>query len=275
MKRGLLLAVLCLMGIGVRAQFSFPTMGAGAGMGGCFHPSDPWSQVGAVAGTAFAKQQEVGVGAACHQYMPSMNDVALVYLAGLPGRVGFGLQFNSFGSAQYQEQQASLGCGIEVARGVAVGVQLSYLRSATADSYYPSVDFLSCALGLQWRISQGMALYLLARNPYSFSLSQDLMMPPAHYAAGLSYYLLPDFLTTLGVEKGMNSPMRLRMGLEYAFSLGEKENQVLFARTGVATAPFIYTAGLGYRNSHLGMDVAMQSHQVLGISPQLSLSYRF
>lgn len=82
-----------------------------------------------------------------------------------------------------------------------------------------------------------------------------------------TYRPLPQLLTI--VEAESEDRTRLRIGMEYRY-----EN-LCFVRTGFSTSPIAFTFGLGTRQRRYAIDLAVEAHSALGITPQTSLTLWF
>lgn len=95
------------------------------------------------------------------------------------------------------------------------------------------------------------------------------MRVPVDFRAGIAYRILQPLLATVEVEKNIYQPASLHCGLEYTY------NNWLSARVGMSTQPMKLSLGAGVNHSHYAIDLAMQYHTILGLTPHLSLQYQF
>ena len=63
--------------------------------------------------------------------------------------------------------------------------------------------------------------------------------------------------------------MRFRLGAEYRYE------KYLFFRAGMATAPLTLTFGLGFMHEIYRIDLAVEHHNILGLTPQISFGLWF
>ena len=89
------------------------------------------------------------------------------------------------------------------------------------------------------------------------------------FRLGASYRMTSTLMGTIELEKDLLHRPLLRAGMEYGW------RQMLFVRTGMPTRPGCFSFGLGYAHRNYHIDMAAQMHPVLGLTPQLSLSYLF
>lgn len=84
-------------------------------------------------------------------------------------------------------------------------------------------------------------------------------------AFGLSYKILDRALFTSDVVKDVRFPASYRGGLEIYIIEG------LTGRVGVTTEPTTFTFGMGYETRNWGINLAVQKHQILDLSPGVDL----
>lgn len=280
MKRILLVMFTLLPGCFVTkapAQFTFPTMGSrGAALGGCSVAlTDAWSASTNIAGLAFQDRSTVGLSIQQNSMMDGLNYGSLLALLHTPSKGTFALTLDHFGSSIYHEQRAALSYAVLIAskqskHPISLGAQLLYLHSATEDSYYLPVNLITFAIGAQIILSQRSIFGARIYNPIDYSPDATVAIQiPSMLNIGVCYRFADELLGTLEVEKDLYRSPRLRTGLEYCW------NNMFLARIGLSTGATTFTYGLGYLQKHFAIDLAMQHHQVLGLTPQLSAYYHF
>ncbi|MCQ2299318.1 MAG: hypothetical protein MJZ81_04250 [Bacteroidales bacterium] len=182
-----------------------------------------------------------------------------------------GIDYTHFGNLDYYQQKVSLSQGLTIVEEyLALGISLHYFSIGTSDPHYDPKRTMTLSLGLLSHLSEKLSLGLNIFNPtplLSPHLSQEWLS--CHINLGATYSLSPDLLALAEIEKEFCRPMRLRLGLEYNYS------QTLFGRIGMATKPVLYTLGIGYWHKNYAIDLAIQIHQVIGTTPQISIYYRF
>lgn len=88
-------------------------------------------------------------------------------------------------------------------------------------------------------------------------------------ATGLSYMLTPEALITAEIVKDVMFPLSFRSGVQFEII------QSLFIRAGITTKPETYSFGFGYKSSKWDVNIALQQHNPLGLSPALDLAVKF
>lgn len=169
--------------------------------------------------------------------------------------------YSHFGDSDYSEQQASVGYSLALGDRITAGVSGRYLRLVAGDGHYLPQQWL--AVGIAARAMLGRSLYIdgaADSRPWDKS-------SPWRIHIGMGYRPLFSLLTIVEVEYEEN--VRLRCGAEYCYQ------EHYFLRAGFSTAPVEITFGLGARMGNWSIDLAAADHQVLGITPQLSLALWF
>ncbi|MFU8811859.1 MAG: hypothetical protein ACNA78_02765 [Balneolaceae bacterium] len=92
---------------------------------------------------------------------------------------------------------------------------------------------------------------------------------PRESAIGISYRLSSLALFTTEIVKDVRFPISYRGGVEIELV------ESLFARAGVTTEPETYSFGFGYATSRILINVGVQQHVPLGLSPALDLGINF
>lgn len=190
--------------------------------------------------------------------MASMATRSLDARWNLGSRGGMEAEYIHFGDPIYYEQQVAAGYAVRITDWLSAGIRGRYLRMATDDAHYEARQWLATEAHVQATLSQRLTLYAEGG-----SRSWDEAKPwQAHI--GLAYRAV-EGLTTV-VELDSREQTRVRMGAEYCY------RRHYFARMGVATNPMTIAFGLGARLGIYGIDLAVEHHEYLGLTPQISLS---
>lgn len=245
-------------------------------MGGCATAlDDAWAATDNVACWAYREQPSMGIAVRQNHLMKELS-LGAVYAAIPISKTGtMVLDYNHYGNLDYNEQRASLTYAMRIGRrdntrNMAVGVRFDYLHSGTATGYYDPLNIATFSAGLQIHASKHLIVGLRAFSPFAIRLNtNEATRIPSLFSAGASYKLADELIGTAEVEKVLYRPPRLRIGVEYGW------DNLLYARMGMATNPGIFTFGIGYKHRHFAIDMAVQTHPQLGMTPQLSTHYDF
>lgn len=166
------------------------------------------------------------------------------------------------GNSAWHEQQLALGYGMQITTWLHAAVGARLLLRGTDDAHYEHRQWLapSALLQASWQNTQ---LTLLAgTRPWD----TDRLHPwRIHLQA--AYHPLPQWLAIAEWEHEERS--RLRIGMEYAYE------GCWFLRAGMATHPAVFTFGIGTRQYCFSIDLSVEVHDALGITPQTSLALWF
>lgn len=253
------------------AQFDFPSMsGQSAGMGGVTTSlTDNTAYLANPAILALTEQHTI-VLSTRQSFLVEGLGYAAVGVSTPLGKGGASLSVIHYGNNDYNEQEATLSYALPLAKKIALGSALHYLHSATSDPYYEPLQRFTFTLALLYQPSNKLTIGFKAFNPIAVvSDKHDGVRTPALFNLGAAYWILDELMASFEVEKNLYYKPCLRVGLQYTL-----EKQYFF-RTGFSTQPVIYTFGAGALWNHLGIDLAMQVHSILGITPQITLHCRF
>ena len=166
--------------------------------------------------------------------------------------------YSHFGDHAYHEQQALVGYGMSLSPSLMAGIRGRYLHLGTGDAYYESQRWLAAEVYVQAMAGERLRLYAAcASRPWDES-------KPWRTYIGMAYMAV-EGLTTL-VELDSDDRTRMRLGAEYGY------RQHYFIRTGLATHPMVLSFGLGAHLGTLRIDLAVETHEYLGLTPHISLS---
>lgn len=134
---------------------------------------------------------------------------------------------------------------------------------------YGSAGAIGFDLGLAAEITDGLWFGARATNINQPSYGETDEELPRELAAGLSYAVSSFALVTAEMVKDVMFPLSFRSGLQFEMFTG------FFLRGGITTRPSTYSAGFGYGANHWEINIALQQHNPLGLSPALDLGIRF
>lgn len=204
-----------------------------------------------------------------HHLMPISEQHGALF-----AKLGIGtadIQFSNFGNDDYRETSFSAGYSLRILSNLALGANMHLLSSNTSDPHYndlpPSLTF---SVGILYHEKTKYSIGAKIFNPIFTKLGDEQgSRIPVVMNIGGGYHLNKSWLATAEIEKNIYLHHTARFGLEYCY------NELLFARIGFSSNPSTWSFGLGYCGGHTTIDLAAQVHSILGITPQISASYRF
>ncbi|GGH31689.1 DNA-binding protein [Sphingobacterium alkalisoli] len=182
---------------------------------------------------------------------------------------GIGLGVNSYGIAGVST--------LSTVRGVYARRFGNLFFSAVGLNYHQYYvknygnDFtFSVDLGFQVGITPDLFLGALFRNITSSQYQEDVEQRiPCEVGLGMNYSISDQLSLASDIYYDSQSKINYRAGLSYSFDYRFK------IRTGAASNPMQYFAGLGLVLNKIQIDMASSFHPKLGTSPQISIAYDF
>lgn len=246
-----------------------PTGGRSSAMGtASVAVSDFWSVHNNQAGLAGFTNMAAGIYFENRYLMKELSRKAGAFV--LPSRSGvFGLSYENFGSTLYNESKIGLAFARSFGSNFSAGIQLDYLNTHLSENY-GNHDAFTFEAGIQARVNKNLVIGAHVFNPLNVKLSSETgERIPAIIRVGAGYNFSEALLLTGEIEKNIDLKTRIKSGVEY------KVVKQAFIRAGITTNPTTYSFGFGLDLKKLKVDLASTVHQVLGYSPQLSISYYF
>ncbi|HEX8516075.1 MAG TPA: hypothetical protein VF868_07735 [Bacteroidia bacterium] len=230
--------------------------------------SDVWSAHHNQAGLGFLKEISAGVS---YENRFLVKEISVRGgAAALPFKAGtFGLGITNFGYAQYSENKYSLSFAKAFGDKFSAAIAMDYLSTKIAEGY-GTRGTLAAEAGILAKPIKGLSIGAHVYNPTRSKLSAyDDERLPTIIRLGADYLFSDKVRLAAEAQKDIRHKAEFKAGIEY---LPVKE---LYLRIGVSTNPTLSTFGFGLNLKNLKIDIAASYHQVLGISPQLGLSYNF
>jgi len=188
----------------------------------------------------------------------------------VPSRSGvFGVSYENFGSTLYNESKIGLAFARSFGGNFSGGIQLDYLNTHLSENYgnHAAITFEA---GLMAHLNKNLVIGAHVFNPLNVKISGETGESiPAIIRLGAGYNFSESLLLTGEIEKNIDLKTRIKSGIEYHVV------KQAFIRGGITSNPTTYTFGFGLDMKKLKVDFASSVHQVLGYSPQISVSYYF
>jgi len=236
-------------------------------LGGCgLTQTNVWSNLSNQAGLAEITQLSVGVSTKNSFGIKELSTHVAIFALPVSGGV-FGLNVAYTGFELYNETKIGLAFGKKLSKSFNVGIQGDYL-GIYADGSTNNKNSFTFEIGAQKRLMRDLTLGIHIFNPIAVKLNETEVIPTI-FKLGLRYDANSkvSVFTETELENGENGI--LKAGLEY------KIIEQLQLRTGFSTNPAKNTFGIGYTLNNIKVDIAINRHQLLGYSPQFSISSTF
>jgi hypothetical protein len=271
MKKYFTITILFFLTLSVNAQYN--TFNASlAGMGGSGVALGEF-QAGMNNQAAWGnlKGINIGLGYNSRFMLKELSDRYLSFSMPLGKNKGvIGLNLSQFGYSQFNITKAGIGFARNFGPDFSVGLQFDAIHAGTDDELYGNTTAFTFEGGFQYRLNDKIALGTAIFNPVQVELNENTgEQLPASISLGMTFKPDKSLLLSADVVKEQYQPASLRTGFRY--SIGEK----FCLRAGFSTGPLIVSGGAGLRFNNLMIDLSTSYHQVLGISPAVTITYAF
>ena len=231
---------------------------------------DVWSAHHNQAGLGFISKASAGVSYENRFQLAETGLSSAVIALPLKNNKGtFGLSVRKFGYSQYNESKIGLGFGRSFGDHLSIGMQLNY-QSIQIGDIYGNKSAFTVEVGAMYKLSPELTIAAHIYNPSRSKITEfDQDRLPAIMRLGMRYQFSKRVFLAVETEKDTYNKAVLRCGMEYFVG------DILFLRAGVASQPLSNSFGFGLKLNKFQVDMAGNFHPVLGISPQLSLTYQF
>jgi len=234
--------------------------------GGGLTETSVWSNFTNQAGLAEINQISIGAGIENSFGIKELNTHTAVFTLPVNGGV-FGLNVTYTGFELYNESKIGLAFAKKLSDGFNVGVQIDYL-GVYADESTNNRNNFTFEVGIQKRLMRELTLGTHIFNPIGVKLNEQEKIPSI-FKLGFRYDANDKVAVFTEGELENEQNAKLKIGLEY------KIIEQLQLRTGFSTNPAQNTFGIGYSIKNIQLDIAVKRHQILGYSPQISVSSSF
>jgi hypothetical protein len=192
------------------------------------------------------------------------------FAAVMPIKKGtFGLAYSSLGYKLYRESQASLSYGMLLGQNISAGIAIDYINTKIAD-IYGQANALTGSLGLTARITPQVVVSTHIYNPFRAKITNyNNEKVPTIFKFGAQYIFSKKVFVIAEAEKTSAQKINIKGGIEY------NPSSLIYIRVGGASYPTQAAFGVGVNYNGLKIDVSSMYHSVLGVSPQIGLSYAF
>ncbi len=180
--------------------------------------------------------------------------------------INVGFSINHFGYELFNQQKFGLSLGKKLTRQFSLGVTFSYFEINISEQ--PHNGNLLGEFGLhyqpflKWHL--GMFIFNPTQSKYSL-ISYDRI--PTYARFGASYDVSDKVQIISETEQTLNQNIVLRGGIKYQI------HEIFSLSIGAANNPVYITFGTGIKLKNFKVDFAASIHQLLGISPHLSVSF--
>lgn len=231
--------------------------------------ADLWSAYNNQAGLGRLKNITVGLTNEFRFLIPELSVRGLAFALPAKNLGVFAVSISYFGYSQYNEKKIGLAYARSFGDKISAGIQINYLSTHIGEGYGNRNTF-TVEAGIQATLIKDLVIAAHVSNPTRAKLAEyEDERIPTTLKIGLGYTISEKVIISAESEKNLAEKNIIKAGVEYHIA------KPLFLRTGISNNPGMFSFGFGLILDKLKIDVASTYHQVLGFSPQLSLSYHF
>ncbi|PLW92994.1 MAG: hypothetical protein C0592_07915 [Marinilabiliales bacterium] len=262
----LLLLVGSLVSNAQYAPESAVSLGSGgAGIAGDFF----WNGMNNPAALAWTEEISAGVGYNTRFMLSELSD--RYFMVAYPRKDNggtFSINVNQYGFSSYSLTKGGLAYSRFFGPNFVAALQFDVFQFNLGDETYGSHTAFTFEGGSEYKLNDKIRLGTQIFNPAEVELSAygNEKIPPS-IAAGCALTLTEDAVFMVDIVKEMYRPAALRTGFSYLVM------NTLAIRGGVQTAPFSISGGAGLHLKNFEVDFATSYHQILGVSPSISLMF--
>lgn len=229
---------------------------------------DVWSTRNNQGSLGFVRKAEAGAFYENRFFVKELSQSG--FAAAMPIKKGtFGLCYSSLGYKLYRESQLSLSYGMQLSESISAGVAIDYLNTKIADIYGQANAFTG-SVGLTAKILPQITVSTHIYNPFRARITNyNNEKVPTIYKFGAQYIFSKQVFLVAEAEKTSMQKINVKGGIEY------KPSSLIYIRVGGSSYPTQAAFGVGVNYNGLKIDVSSMYHNVLGLSPQVGLSYAF
>lgn len=181
-----------------------------------------------------------------------------------------GLSVSSFGFSKFSDNKIGLAYGMKLAEFIAIGVQVDYFL-IQQDSYYGNISIVSGEIGIYANPFDDFFIGAHVFNPWRTKVAEyEDERLSSIFRLGIAYNFSEQVLFSLETEKDLDFPAIFKTGLEY------EPIESFMLRTGVSFSDknFFPAFGIGYTLKNATLNLAFESHPILGTKTGISLNYK-
>ena len=148
------------------------------------------------------------------------------------------------------------------------GISTSYYHVNQGGSY-GSAGAVGVDIGIAAELADGLWIGARATNINYPSYGKSDEILPRDLSLGFSYQLAENIVLSMEAMKDVMFPLSLRSGVQVELIPS------LYARAGFTSNPETYSFGFGYMPDRWSINIGIQQHNPLGLSPALDLGINF
>ncbi|MEW5800188.1 MAG: hypothetical protein AB1728_14415 [Bacteroidota bacterium] len=195
--------------------------------------------------------------------LPQLTNYGLLIADDIEG-VKVALSLRSFGFSLYRETSGSLTAALTEIENFGVGLTLSLNHLAIQN--YGNATKVGIDIGSIYTVTSELAIGLSLTNINGATFGGDDDIPRV-LLAGLSYRVLENALFTIDLVKDVRYDATFRAGIEFS------PHEIFIVRSGVQGEPSRLFGGIGLRITPFVIDYGTATHDDLGLTHSIGISF--
>ena len=227
---------------------------------------DVWSARNNQGSLGFLRKSEVGAFYENRFFVKELTQSG--FAAAIPIKKGtFGLSYSSLGYKLYRESHMTLSYGMKLTDNIAAGIGFDYLNTRIAD-IYGNANAFTGSVGLTAKILPQVVISSHVFNPFRAKITNyNNEKIPTIFKLGAQYIFSKKVSILAEAEKTSAQKINMKGGIEY------NPSSLIYLRVGGSSYPTQASFGVGVNYNGLKIDMCTSYHSILGLSPQIGLSY--
>jgi hypothetical protein len=181
----------------------------------------------------------------------------------------FGFNYSNYGNEFLQTHASGLGYSLKLGESLQSGIKLNHFY-INAGEYYNSKSIITADLGLAAQLTKELDIGLIIKNPTLSKLDDfDNERVPTVMQLAAAYKFSSTLSLHAGFKKDMLYPLSFLAAIDY------QPSKKIKLKGGVGTNPSIAAFGVGIVFENLDLNISTQLHQIIGWSPNFSITYKF
>jgi hypothetical protein len=229
---------------------------------------DVWSTRNNQGSIGFLRQAEVGAFAENRFLLKELTQSG--FAAVMPIKKGtFGLCYSTMGYKLYRESQLSLSYGMKLSENISAGIAFDYLNTKIGDIYGQAHAFTG-SFGITAKLLPQLTIATHIYNPFRAKITDyNNERVPTIFKVGAQYMFTQKVFLLAEAEKTSAQTVNIKAAIEYVPA------KTVYIRAGACSYPTQAAFGVGVNYKGLKIDLSSMYHSILGLSPQIGLSYAF
>ena len=181
----------------------------------------------------------------------------------------FGINYSNYGNEFLQIHSSGFGYSMKLNEVFKSGIKLNHVYINARD-FYNSKSIVYADFGLAAELTKELDIGLSIKNPSLVKLDDyDNERIPTVIQFAANYKFSEMLSLQTGIRKDMIYPLSFLTAIDY------QPTEKIILKGGIGTNPTIASLGIGVITKKIELNFATQLHQILGWSPDFSITYDF